>query len=129
MIVGAIAGAIIVVLVVWFQSHRTSFKWAAIIAGCSLSGVLIMEALDATIGFGPKTYQGCIFTRMPGVANDVAAVSVVRQCQAEYFYLPPDWQAPTSQKAHQCIAARANNTPSQKAAGAIGVACRIEYPN
>lgn len=79
-------------------------------------------------------YATCILDKMPGVANDVAAQAVYNSCLEKY---PEDVKQGSGRgffgyaSSTECIADKARDTRSAKAAQFIGFACRKlydEYP-
>lgn len=83
-----------------------------------------------TFSFG--SYAQCILSKMPGVANDIAAAQIARGCLREYpggFSASPKANAFFGGYAHggECIADKAKNTSSPAAARLIAAACLRRY--
>ena len=75
-------------------------------------------------------YATCVLDKMPGVANDVAAYAVYNTCHDKY---PGDVEQGSGRgffgyaSSTECIADKARDTRSAKAAQFVGVACRKLY--
>jgi len=76
------------------------------------------------------SWSKCILEKMPGVANDVAASYIVRECSREY---PEIMRAVESgglldyRDGAACVADKARNTSSLVAARTINAACTHRY--
>ena len=75
-------------------------------------------------------YATCVLDKMPGVANDVAAYAVSNTCHDKF---PGDVKQGSGRSffgydsSTECIADKARDTRSAKAAQFIGFACRKLY--
>lgn len=78
-------------------------------------------------------YATCILDKMPGTQNDVAATAIYQVCQSQH---PAGMDGVTQgsgrgmfgfKSGPECTAKKAGDTRSNRAAVAIGVACRRLY--
>ena len=78
-------------------------------------------------------YATCILDKMPGTQNDVAASAIYQVCQSQH---PAGMDGVTQgsgrgmfgfKSGPECTAKKAGDTRSNRAAVAIGVACRRLY--
>lgn len=89
----------------------------------------IILAATAAPAFAAN-YAACVLDKMPGVANDVAAQAVYNSCLEKY---PEDVKQGSGRgffgyaSSTECIADKARDTRSAKAARFIGFACRKLY--